>query len=230
MQVLTEALDDPSSGPCGRCSVCTGSLPPPGAGPSEETMLAARRHLRGRRHELEPRKLWPAGGGRKGRIVGLAPGRAVAFADDPAWSELIAELGGPDGPPSDELRGALVDVLSRWAREWDSRPLAVVPVPSRSRPRRVRGMAEHVAEIGRLPLVEALTATGPAPAAEVSSGVRVRQLAEGLRLDPGAELPAGPVLLVDDVARSTWTVTVAAALLRDAGAGPVLPLVGHRRP
>jgi len=38
------------------------------------------------------------------------------------------------------------------------------------------------------------------------------------------------VLLVDDVARSTWTVTVAAALLRDAGAGPVLPLVGHRRP
>ncbi|MDP9240880.1 MAG: DEAD/DEAH box helicase, partial [Actinomycetota bacterium] len=33
MQVLTEALDDPSGGPCGRCSVCTGDLPPPGARP-----------------------------------------------------------------------------------------------------------------------------------------------------------------------------------------------------
>ena len=230
MLVLTEALDDPSSGPCGRCSVCTGTLPAPGARPTEDTILAARRHLRGRRHVLEPRKLWPGGGARRGKIVGLAPGRVIAFADDPAWSELIAELGGPDGPPSDELRGALVDVLSRWAREWDERPLAVVPVPSRSRPRRVAGMAEHVAAVGRLPLVEALTVRGAAPAGEVSSGVRVRQLSDGLALAPGVELPAGPVLLVDDVARSTWTVTVAAALLRDAGAGPVLPLVGHRRP
>jgi ATP-dependent DNA helicase RecQ len=44
------------------------------------------------------------------------------------------------------------------------------------------------------------------------------------------EVPGGPVLLVDDVARSTWTVTACAALLHDAGCGPVLPLVAHRRP
>jgi ATP-dependent DNA helicase RecQ len=37
-------------------------------------------------------------------------------------------------------------------------------------------------------------------------------------------------LLVDDFARSTWTLTASAALLRDAGSGPVLPLVAHRRP
>ena len=230
MQVLTEALDDPSAGPCGRCSVCTGTLPPPGHRPAPERVLAARRHLRGRRHVLEPRKLWPSGGGRRGKIVGLAPGRAIAFADDPAWLELTAELGGPDGAPSEELRGGLVDVLSRWAREWDERPLAVIPVPSRSRPERVRGMAEHIATVGRLPLVDAIAATGPAPAAEVSSGVRVAQLFAGLALRPGVELPPGPVLLVDDVARSTWTITACAALLHDAGTGPVLPLVAHRRP
>lgn len=230
MQVLTEALDDPSAGPCGRCSVCTGDLPAPGPRPSQERVLAARRHLRGRRHVLEPRKLWPSGGGRRGKIVGLAPGRAIAFADDPAWVELTAELAGPDAEPSEELRGGLVDVLSRWAREWDERPLAVVPVPSRSHPRRVAGMAAHIAAVGRLPLVEALTGTGSPAPDDASSGVRVRQLFDGLRLDPAAVLPEGPVLLVDDVARSTWTLTVAAALLRDAGAGPVLPLVGHRRP
>ena len=55
MQVLTEALDDPSAGPCGRCSVCTGALPPPGARPDPDRVLASRRHLRGRRHVLEPR-------------------------------------------------------------------------------------------------------------------------------------------------------------------------------
>jgi ATP-dependent DNA helicase RecQ len=228
MQVLTEALDDPSAGPCGGCSVCTGELPSPGARPNPDRVLAARRHLRGRRHVLEPRKLWPSGGGRRGRIVGLAPGRAVAFADDPAWRDLIAEVGGPDAPPSDELRGALVDVLARWAHEWDERPVAVLPVPSRSRPRRVGGMAEHIAAVGRLPLLDALSVTGPPPPEEVASGLRVRELFAGLALT--AAVPPGPVLLVDDVARSTWTLTACAALLHDAGCGPVLPLVAHRRP
>jgi ATP-dependent DNA helicase RecQ len=230
MEVLTEALDDPSAGPCGRCSVCTGTLPAPGARPSEERVLAARRHLRGRRHVLEPRKLWPSGGGRRGKIVGLAPGRAVAFADDPAWLRLTEELAGPDGEPSDELREALVDVLRRWSREWDERPVAVVPVPSRSRPVRVRGMAGHLAEVGRLPLLDVLRVTGRPPDDAVASGVRVRQLLDTTSRDETEPLPPGPVLLVDDVARTGWTLTVAAALLRDGGAGPVLPLVGHRRP
>jgi len=228
MQVLTEALDDPSAGPCGRCSVCTGALPPPGAHPDPERVGAARRHLRGRRHVLEPRKIWPAGGGRRGKIVGLAPGRAVAFADDPAWRDLVAEVDGPDAAPSEELRGALIDLLARWAREWDERPVAVLPVPSRSRPRRVRGMAEHVAAVGRLPLLDVLTASGPRPPDEVASGARVAALLAGLAVT--GEVPGGPVLLVDDVARSTWTLTACAALLHDSGCGPVLPLVAHRRP
>ena len=64
---------------------------------------------------------------------------------------------------------------------------------------------------------------------EVASGVRVAALFAGLALDRRG-CPAGPVLLVDDVARSTWTITACAALLHDAGCGPVLPLVAHRRP
>ena len=91
-------------------------------------------------------------------------------------------------------------------------------------------MAEHIAAVGRLPLVDAISVTGPAPAAEVSSGVRVARLFEGVALRPGVDLPPGPVLLVDDVARSTWTITACAALLHDAGTGPVLPLVAHRKP
>jgi ATP-dependent DNA helicase RecQ len=35
----------------------------------------------------------------------------------------------------------------------------------------------------------------------------------------------GPVLLVDDVASSRWTLTVAAQALRGAGADAVLPFV-----
>jgi ATP-dependent DNA helicase RecQ len=40
----------------------------------------------------------------------------------------------------------------------------------------------------------------------------------------------GPVLLVDDSYRSGWTMTVAAALLREAGAAEVMPLVVHQLP
>ena len=48
-------------------------------------------------------------------------------------------------------------------------------------------------------------------------------LVDGVRFD-------GPVLLVDDVIRTRWTLTVAAALLADAGATAVLPLAIHQRP
>ena len=37
-------------------------------------------------------------------------------------------------------------------------------------------------------------------------------------------LPAGPVLLVDDMVDSRWTLTVAAWLLRSHGSGEVFPL------
>ncbi|MCB1016960.1 MAG: recombinase RecQ [Acidimicrobiales bacterium] len=36
-------------------------------------------------------------------------------------------------------------------------------------------------------------------------------------------MPDGPVLLVDDLVDSRWTLTVAGAALREAGAGPVHP-------
>jgi ATP-dependent DNA helicase RecQ len=51
-----------------------------------------------------------------------------------------------------------------------------------------------------------------------------------LRLTAGVAVPAGPILLVDDVYASGWTMTVAAALLADAGADAIYPLVLHRRP
>ena len=230
MEVLTTALDDEPAGPCGRCSVCTGELPFPGHRPDDDRIAAARTHLRSRQYVLEPRKLWPSGAGRRGRIGGIEPGRAIAFADDPGWRAIIAELASADAPPSADLRAALVAVLVRWSKEWARRPAAVVAVPGGTCPRRVAGMAEHLAEVGRLPLVAALRRDGPVPSPDAAAATRVRQLLGTLSLDPAASLPDGPVLVLDDVARTGWTLTVAGTLLRDGGAGPILPLVGHRRP
>ena len=229
MQFLQQALDDPDPHPCGRCSVCTGDLPTPGSRPEPDTVAAAQRFFRGQDVVVEPRKLWPSGlPGRKGRITGLLPGRALAFADDPAWAEALAQLWQHDAAAPAEVLDGLVEVLRRWSRSWE-RPVAVVPMPSRRFPELVGSVAAHLARIGRLPLVDALEVSGPPPSTEVSSAVRVRDLLartgcrDGVRLD-------GPILLIDDVIRTRWTVTVAAALLVDAGATRVLPLAVHQLP
>ena len=99
MQFLQQALDDPDPTPCGRCSVCTGDLPFPGASASDASTETTLRYLRTLDVELEPRKLSPSGlADRKGKITGCAVGRALAFADEAAWSDAIAALGEGDGP------------------------------------------------------------------------------------------------------------------------------------
>jgi len=238
MRFLQEALDDPEPSDCGRCSVCTGRLPGPGARPSEKRTEAARVFARGQDVVIEPRKLWPTGGtgkGRKGRIIGCGEGRALAFADDPGWAEALLPLfTRPDGPAPQQVLDGVVGVLGRWRRSWGARPVAVVPMPSALHPQLVHSVASHVASVGRLPLVDALrlvaTKADVQPGADVASGAKVAALLEALALRPEVAVPAGPLLLIDARYRSGWSVTVAAALLREAGAAAVLPLVLHRLP
>jgi ATP-dependent DNA helicase RecQ len=105
-----------------------------------------------------------------------------------------------------------------------------VPMPSALHPQLVRSVASHVASTGRLPLVDALRLVGPTPGGDVASGAKVAALQEALVLQPEVAVPAGPLLLIDARYRSGWSVTVAAALLREAGATAVLPLVLHQLP
>ena len=231
MRFLQEALDDPAPRDCGRCSVCTGQLPGPGARPDPAQVEAARVYARGQDVVIEPRKLWPSGGRRKGRIAGCSEGRALAFADDPGWADALLPLfTARDAPAPQAVLDGVTAVLGRWRSRWAARPVAVVPMPSAVHPQLVGSVAAHIARVGRLPLVEALQLKGPLPDEDLASAAKVAALDKALALRPGAALPAGPALLVDARMRSGWTVTVAAALLREAGAAAVLPLVLHQAP
>jgi ATP-dependent DNA helicase RecQ len=240
MRFLQQALDDPDPSDCGRCSVCTGRLPGPGARPGAERIEAARVFARGQDVLIEPRKLWPSGGARrprKGRIVGCNEGRALAFADDPGWADvllpLLAAPHAPDGLDRNLLRPVLdgvVALLGRWRRTWGERPVAVVPMPSELHPHLIRAVAQHVASVGRLPLLDALLLAGPTPGPDAASGAKVAALLDALSVRPDVPVPTGPLLLIDARYRSGWTMTVAAALLREAGATAVLPLVLHQLP
>jgi ATP-dependent DNA helicase RecQ len=230
MAYLQTALDDPSPAPCGRCSVCTGRLPFPGLTPSQDKLIAARDFLRGMDVDIEPRKRWPAGVGRKGAIRGFDVGRAVAFADDPGW---VAELqllrsAAPGDVPPDLLLGA-VSLLGRWAKSWPARPVCVVPMPAPEMASN-RALAHFIAHKARLSLHDVFSWTGgPAPA-DVASTPVVAHLESVIRLAADTAMPAGPVLLVATDVRTRWTATVAAALLRERGATQVLLLALHLRP
>ena len=231
MEFLQQALDDPDPGPCGSCSVCTGELPMPGRSPSEEAVLAAAQFLRGEDVIIEPRKMWPNGlDGLRGRIVGADHGRALSFADDPGWRIAVGAVAGPDVALPEEVVEGMVAVLSRWRSQWSARPVAIVPMPSDRHSTMIRGLADRLGEIGRIPVVDALISSGAAPSPQAASGSKVTTLMGRLAVNGRASLPAGPVLLVDDTYRSGWTMTVASFLLRSAGTSGVLPLVVHQQP
>ncbi|CAB4885695.1 unannotated protein [freshwater metagenome] len=222
---------------CGRCSVCSGVLP---AGlpqrPAPESIEAATGFLRGLDTVITPRKLWAGGmSGRSGRIaasVSVGEGRALAFADDPAWPDVAALLADttPDAPAPDWLVQGMVAALGRWRSNWPGRPVAVASIPSTRRPVFAESLARAIAEIGHLDFIEPFAVEGPRPAADTAPAARARALESRIRLSAGAMVPSGPVLLVDDTLRTGWTMTIAGALLREAGTCAVLPLVAHQRP
>ncbi|KAA9105041.1 RecQ family ATP-dependent DNA helicase [Microbacterium rhizomatis] len=231
MEYLQRALDDDTAAPCGRCDNCAGVWFETGiasAAADSATASLARVGV-----PIEPRAQWPTGADRlgvpaKGRIAAAErpeEGRALARLTDLGWGGALRTLfaeGAPDGPISPSLLDAAVRVLADWP--WAARPASVVAMPSRRRPLLIDAVARGLAAAGRLPFAGTLGTRNGGPSGD-PGGNSVYRLA-GLwdRFDAtGLDLPAGPVLLVDDIADSRWTLTVASRELRRAGADAVLP-------
>ena len=239
MEFLQQALDDETAVPCGRCDSCAGAWYPTGSETDAITAAAASLDRVG--VALEPRAQWPSGMDRLGVSVrGNIPvaeriqtGRALARLTDLGWGGTLRELfapGSPDARASPALISACVRVLADW--DWEDRPVAVVSLPSRRHPVLVASVAEGLAAAGELPYLGALALVGGGPSGEPGgnsayrlAGVWQRFTTSGLDLTAGPDLTGGPVLLVDDLADSRWTLTVAGRELRRAGAAAVLPFV-----
>ena len=157
LQFLREQLDDAGAEPCGRCDNCTGRRVATEI--DEVAAAAARQFLRAATVVIEPRKQWPRGiEQRSGNIAPdrrAAEGRALAFGNDPGWSETLAPLfAGPDAPPDDDLLKGVAAAFKAWP--WGTRPTWVTWIPSRSRPKLVEGLARRLSEVGKLELVDAV--------------------------------------------------------------------------
>ena len=237
LQFLRECLDDADATPCGRCDNCT--APFLSTTVSESALDAARAHSNSVGADINPRTQWPTGlpligVALSGRIRGderALVGRAVARLDDTGWGDQLRPLfepGATDGPVSDLLLTCTIQVMNAWAFPDGHPPSAVIAMDSRQRPQLLRSLAERIAQNCSIPLLGTLPAVTSPPGAGRSNSAR-RVAALHNTVDVPSALGAacarvkGPVLLVDDLVDSGWTMTLAARALRRAGAENVLP-------
>ncbi|MEU0130812.1 RecQ family ATP-dependent DNA helicase [Streptomyces sp. NPDC006289] len=251
MEFLRRQLDDEEATTCGRCDNCAGARFDDKV--STAALDGARGELGRPGVEVEPRKMWPTGLAAvgvdlKGRIPAgelAMSGRALGRLSDIGWGNRLRPLlaaQAQDAPVTDDVSNAVVTVITDWAKGpggWASggadsapRPVGVVTVASRRRPQLVQSLGGRIAEVGRMPLLGTVTY---APGSEdlrisqTNSAHRVKALHEALVVEPeladALASARGPVLLVDDLSDTGWTLAVAARLLRRAGAEGVFPLV-----
>ena len=219
MEFLQQALDDPDPQPCGRCSVCTGAVPAPGArarGPSRQ------------RGGTSAVKMWyraaqdVAGGlpDRKGKIR-LCARTSPGLRRRSGLGRCAAALGQRDGPAPPSIMDGLVDVLRTLVEELGAAGRGG-RMPSRRYPNWCLRGRTHCggwpAAAGPRAHDKRAAAGGRGSLGRTGKDLLARtSVRDGVRFD-------GPVLLVDDLVRTRWTITVATALLVDAGATQVLPL------
>ncbi len=188
---------------------------------------------------LEPRRQWPGGGMPQYRLTGriaeglrAQPGKALCIWGDAGWGSLVRQGKYRDRRFSDELVEGCVRLVRAWKPE--PAPAWMTCIPSLRHPDLVPGFAKRLAAALNLPFHAVLEKTDNRPEQKtMANSTQQARNIDGSLVIGAHTLPTGPVLLVDDMVDSRWTLTVAAWLLRSRGSGEVLPLAlaltGHEK-
>jgi ATP-dependent DNA helicase RecQ len=227
MQFLAEELNDPNAAPCGKCVNCAGQLLAEDY--PEELAQAAVEFLDRQENPFQPRKRWPPGLADRemhGNIAAdeqACEGRALCVWGDPGFGARVRRGKQHDHRFDDQLVDAAARLIqTRWRP--NPPPSWITCVPSRRHATLVPDFARRLGRRLGLPFVECIRKvrdTEPQKT-RANSFQQAQNLVGAFAVDEAAVMQE-PVLLVDDMVDSRWTFTVAAALLRRAGSGPVHP-------
>lgn len=179
---------------------------------------------------IEPRKQWPAGGLSRYRVWGnipaqhrAEPGKALCTWGDAGWGEIVRRGKYQDDQFADELVRACVNLMAGWSPSPS--PQWVTCIPSQRRPNPVPDFAARLARQLGLPFHQVLHKAEARPEQKrMANSTQQARNVDGSLVVSGESLSRSPVLLVDDMVDSRWTLTVAAWLLRSHGSGKVWPL------
>jgi len=223
MEFLRRELDDPDAGPCGRCANCTDRQWDVELDP--QLVREAHAFLRSQDLVIEPRLRWPPG---LDELSGLIPeelrheeGRVLSLYNDGGWGKMVKEGKSETGAFSDELVRATAELLRRWRPQ--PAPRWVTCVPSLKHPELVPSFAERLAAELQLPFRPVVQKTGDIQPQKVmeNSTMQLKNVWGAFAIS--GPVARNPVLLVDDMIDSGWTMAVVARVLRNSGSGPVVP-------
>tara|TARA_R110000772_G_scaffold127818_4_gene235204 strand:- start:31349 stop:33445 length:2097 start_codon:yes stop_codon:yes gene_type:complete len=228
MEYLRNALDDPHSQPCGKCSNCLDEPIFPESVDRSRVITAAQ-FIKQSELIFKPRIQVAAGAfpqyGFRGNLppeLRASEGRILSRWADAGWGGMVEE-DKHNGLFRDELVEATAEMISlRWRPTPE--PQWVTCVPSLNHPDLVPHFAQRLAEKLGLPFCPAITKVLDNRPQKFQNNRfhQCRNLDGVFSIEEG--IPEGPVLLVDDVIDSGWTVTVLAALLRQQSGGEVYPV------
>lgn len=179
---------------------------------------------------IEPRKKWPDGGmplykvkGNIGAQRQAQSGKALCVWGDAGWGGLVKQGKYRDGHFDDDLVAACLEMIQRWHPH--PAPTWITCIPSLRHPDLVPNFTRRLATALGLPFHMALAKADNRPEQKtMANSTQQARNIDGSLTPVGQPLPDGPVLLVDDMVDSRWTLTVAAWLLRTNGSGEVWPL------
>ncbi len=225
MEYLQQTLDDPNPRPCGRCANCRGKGFPIQV--SHALVIAAENYLKKNAITIEPRKQWPTDlfpDEKRPILPELRNevGRSLCFYGDAGWGRLVRQGKYQDGHFDEALVDASANLITQ---DWkpDPRPEWVTAIPSHRHPDLVPGFANRLAGKLGLPFYPVLIRTGAAPEQKTmqNSTMQARNVLGTLSVQ--GDVPNAPVLLIDDILDSGWTLTLAGRLLRESGSNIVYP-------
>jgi ATP-dependent DNA helicase RecQ len=228
MAYLRNALDDPETDECGRCSVCMGE-PVVSIEVDRDLAIAASHFLKHAEMPFKPKKQSASGAFQEYDFPYNLPselqsseGRILSRWGDAGWGGLVA-----DDKHAGHFRDELVEAVAEMIEQrWhpDPAPQWVTCVPSINHPRLVPDFAQRLATRLGLPFMDAIhKIVNNEPQKNQQNRFHQCRNLDGV-FEISEAIPETPVLLVDDVIDSGWTVTVLAALLRRAGSEAVYPV------
>ena len=232
MAFLARELDDPEPTPCGRCASCLQRPLIPTTFSEQRAIEAVHFLTQHSTQIIEPRKQWPTSEGLvqqdwKGKKIlqklRAEQGRVLCVWGDAGWGEWVRHGKQQSGRFDDVLVTAAAELIQqRWRP--NPAPRWITCVPSLTRPTLVADFAQRLATALNLafaPIIRKVRHTHPQKDMQ-NSYQQAHNLVNTFAVERWEWMQL-PVLLVDDIVDSRWTLTMIAALLREAGSGPVFP-------
>ncbi|MBW6465448.1 MAG: RecQ family ATP-dependent DNA helicase [Brevefilum sp.] len=226
MEFLQYSLNDPSPTACGICANCRKR----GFSKFVENnlLVEADNYLKREIIEILPRKRWARGLFPSEQSI-IIPnhlqncvGRALSYYGDGLWGSRVKEGKYQDGHFNEELITASAQLIKA---DWrpDPFPRWVTAIPSHRHPNLVPEFARALAKALEIPFYEILqrVSNPPEQKSMENSLFQSKNVLNSLKVK--GKIPSMPVLLVDDIVDSRWTLTMAGYLLIQNGSGPVFP-------